>query len=349
MSEDIYNRSQKLQRALKDLEDMYSNHNYQLLMQYKRKMQEKGLSVHTIAKFFTSIKSLAPYINFDLDEVTVDNRRPLQELVIKINRDEIERRDGKDKPHSTATLSDYKKALKQFYKWEKDSERPAVCQGFTCTVPKKKRNYNSPDEIPQPEHVDEFIENCCNLRDRALIALLWDTGARIGEILTLSWQDINIMQYKAMIKIQESKELTRPVPVFHRKYVDLHFRSFELLKKWRQEHPNPGPSQPVFCLLQGENKGTMMNHSNAYQQISTAATRSDVELYIKHNPHIFRAARSTYLGEQGAPQQIVEKFQGFVKNSKQLERYMRLHSGTVDNFFENIRNQNRREVQGMAS
>ena len=65
-----------------------------------------------------------------------------------------------------------------------------------------------------------------HIRNRAIIHLLWDTGARNGEICSLNLDDINLQERKALIRTEKSKG-ARPIrEIFWTEQTN------EFLKKW---------------------------------------------------------------------------------------------------------------------
>lgn len=348
MDQDIYDRDQKLASATADLETMLSFHNYRLVKQF---IAEKNAnqSIHTVSKWATSFKTLAPEINFNLDEQTENDREELVELVGKINRGEIPRRDGRDEPHAESTLADFKKAIKQFYGWLRNRRRPPTTEFFTCNVPKNRRHQKTIVEIPDENDLDDQIEATLNPRDEALVALLWDTGARIGELLHLRWRHVAIKLDKIVLNIPHSKERVRPVHVYRQGYTGKDFKAYQRLKDWHHQHPNPGTRRHVFTPIQGSRVGEIMKHRSAYKQIKQAAEKGGLDQDLHIHPHIYRAARASYYGRENVPQQVVEEYMGFCRNSKQLERYMMLGNRVTDDYFENHTESRRTKAQGLAS
>src|SRR3989442_13027903 len=57
-------------------------------------------------------------------------------------------------------------------------------------VMKQRMKRLKPSDILSPKEVHAMIDNCGGSRDRALIACLWDTGARIHELLAVNLGDI---------------------------------------------------------------------------------------------------------------------------------------------------------------
>ncbi len=79
--------------------------------------------------------------------------------------------------------------LKNFYKWiYKTEEYPEFVKWIKLSNEGSKK---LPAEVLLTEEdIVKLIEVCMNQRDKALIALLWDTGMRVGELLTLKIQDV---------------------------------------------------------------------------------------------------------------------------------------------------------------
>ena len=83
--------------------------------------------------------------------------------------------------YSQNTINDFRIALKRFYKW-KGLLTPEIAE-----ILKKreiKANKRSEDIITQSE-VRSLISNAVSPRDKFLIALAYDSGCRISELLTM--------------------------------------------------------------------------------------------------------------------------------------------------------------------
>jgi len=75
-----------------------------------------------------------------------------------------------------------------------------------------------------------IINNACNIKYKALFSILWDTGARIGEVLKIRKKDIDKDKCMITMPIEKRKgNLTKTVPVT-KETMDL---IEEYLKRWR--------------------------------------------------------------------------------------------------------------------
>jgi integrase len=83
---------------------------------------------------------------------------------------------------------------------------------MSVTISEKDKPKVNRSDLPGPEHVKEALTSLNKLRDRALIFLTWDSGARIGEVLNLKWKDIEFRENGLKVHIRESKSMQRDFP-----------------------------------------------------------------------------------------------------------------------------------------
>ena len=69
-----------------------------------------------------------------------------------------------------------------------DGEEPPE----TTWIKRARQSYRRilPQKLLTPADVEAMIAACSNDRDRAFMAILWETGARIGELIDLQVGDI---------------------------------------------------------------------------------------------------------------------------------------------------------------
>lgn len=150
--------------------DQISDKNADLILDFKRDLSLDGLSAAWQQNCLSRMKVMAETADFDFDEGGVDDLKDLVEAIQK--RDITER-----------TVVDYKKVLKKFYKWLNDGEHPEITDWVKTTC--KTKDEPLPENLLTEEDVEELISHAPNNREKALISLLWETGARIGKLLTL--------------------------------------------------------------------------------------------------------------------------------------------------------------------
>ena len=59
------------------------------------------------------------------------------------------------------------------------------------------------------EKISTLLDSCCNLRDKFLIQLLWESSMRIGEALALWLEDFEIDGKRIQLRIVETFRILR--------------------------------------------------------------------------------------------------------------------------------------------
>lgn len=145
------------------------------------------------------------------------------------------------------------------------------------------------------------------LRNLAIIGLLWDTGARIGEVLSIDLDDVNIKDMKCVIRTEKS----RGKKPFREVYWNERTNTF--IKKWiekRTEMRKKGKFRDEKALFVGLSKnkfGTRIK-SNAVELLLRNCSRL---LNIPTlNPHSFRHHFGHDLNSKGANNSIISSMMG---------------------------------------
>ena len=89
-----------------------------------------------------------------------------------------------------------------------------VAEEVITRSPFARLSVSVPEEAkrtPEQSAIDAVIDAAKTKRDKALLTLLADTGARKGEVASLLLEDIDMAH--AMLFIRESKTRRRPVPM----------------------------------------------------------------------------------------------------------------------------------------
>lgn len=87
---------------------------------------------------------------------------------------------------SDGTLRNYRKALRRFYSWRDEP----WAEDITIGTPIDRSV--DPDELLDRDEIDALLEAAKNPRDRALVAILADTGLRIGALAAVRVKDVDL-------------------------------------------------------------------------------------------------------------------------------------------------------------
>ncbi len=162
-----------------------------------------------------------------------------------------------------------------------------------------------PDNMIIEEEVKELVNVLKNARDRALIYALYDSGCRIGELLTLRNKHIKFDEYGAMLSFT-GKTGYREVRVIG--------NSISYLREWQNLHPFRNEGNAWFFFgIESENKGKKLEHANVYKFLRKGLKEANIERRIY--PHLFRHTRATILASR-VTEAPLENQMGWVHRSK---------------------------------
>ena len=177
-----------------------------------------------------------------------------------------------------------------------------------------------PDNMIIEEEVEELVNVLKNARDRALIYALYDSGCRIGELLTLRNKHIKFDEYGAMLSFT-GKTGYREVRVIG--------NSISYLREWQNLHPFRNEGNAWFFFgIESENKGKKLEHANVYKFLRKGLKEANIERRIY--PHLFRHTRATILASR-VTEAPLEAQMGWVHGSRMTQTYVHLSGRDQDN------------------
>jgi site-specific recombinase XerD len=225
---------------------------------------------------------------------------------------------------SASTVVDYKQAIKQFWKWMNDGEDPAETKWIRRGPVEQKRIL--PQSLLTPHDVQALVEACPNERDRAFIAVLWETGARIGEIIDLEVGHIEDTAVGKQVVVSGKTGSRRLLLLESGSYLDA----------WLAVHPTKRHDAPLWCKID-EQQGSP-DETISYQYIRLwilDKAREHVGIEKPVNPHHFRHSRATYLANYLTEAQMCVWF-GWVPGSRVPGRYVHLSGRDIDHAYQSM-------------
>lgn len=139
------------------------------------------------------------------------------------------------------------------------------------------------------------------LRDRALLELLYSTGARISEIVGLDVDDLDASAAAARLLGKGGKERVVPVGSFALRAVDAY------LVRARPELVGRGRGTPALFT---NTRGARLSRQSAWAVLRQAAERSGIDRPERISPHTLRHSFATHLLAGGADVRVVQELLG---------------------------------------
>ena len=203
-----------------------------------------------------------------------------------------------NKHYKPSTIELFKTQLHKFFKWYTKQDNPE--QTSWLEKNKKAYNYKTADDIFSPEEINKLINTCKNIRDKAIIAVLYDSAMRVSEFINTKLKNILRDAQGVVIEIEDGKTGKRKVPLtFSVKYLD----------EWLSIHPYVKDKNSALWLSRNGNKLTT---NGIREMMIRLSNRSNINK--KLYPHILRHSRCTVLGKT-VTEQYLRIFAGWSKNS----------------------------------
>ena len=208
-----------------------------------------------------------------------------------------------------------KVSIKAFYKWLYGGKNYPECAEWIKTNGFERRTL--PEEILTRDEVKKVVEAARNPRDRALLMVLYESGARAGELLNIRIKHVQFDQYGAQVMLDGKTGMRRI------RLID----SVPDLKIWLNHHPRASESE-AHLFVEMRNFGDMKSHNTLLHIIHAAAKRAGISKRIY--PHLFRHSRATHLAQEFTEQELKIIF-GWSGGSDMPSTYVHLSGGDIDN------------------
>ena len=223
-------------------------------------------------------------------------------------------------PYKQNTKHDYIKALKSFVLWLIENGYSTIKREKVkaIQIPHVDHATTAPDALLTADEITRLLDGCRSLRDRAIVAVLYETGGRIGEIARLRWRDVVFDEYGIRIHIHDTKKNRI-------RYARCTWAR-EMLAAWQNVYPlEVDPDGWVFVSTW---KHAAMNYDQIRQRIKVAAKRSGIKKRI--HAHLFRKSRITHMIQQNFQESIIKQMMWGNLNTQEFRTYAVLCEADID-------------------
>lgn len=249
---------------------------------------EKGLQGQTVACYRDD---LTMFIK-SLDNPEMDVRRlknsDIEHYIITLSND------GK----AVSTILRRISVIKNFYIYLV-SENLLEANVELIDVPKKESYLPS---VLSFEEIDLLLEQPdlnkpTGIRDKAMLELMYATGLRVSELLTIEKKNLSLTKNLIRIFGKGAKERFVPISEFAMDYLIKYINEVRNKSKFRD-------SKYIFI----NEKGKPLTRQFFWQQVKKYAESADIEVNV--SPHTLRHCFATHLLENGAELLSVQKMLG---------------------------------------
>lgn len=258
---------------------------------------ERGLSKNTVESYYLDLKGFLGYVNkLPNSELRTPNFFTREDIVNYIGK-------LKDDRRSTASICRFISSIKGFSKFLIIEKIISDDPTETLRTPKQWERLPKAlgmDDIKKLLNLDHepstFSLQPLFIRDSAMLELLYSSGLRVSEIISIKVNDLNFEGGFLRVMGKGSKE--RVVPMNH--------RAVEKIKRYMQElRPDliKNRQSPYLFLT---NRGMPMTRQRFWQSLKKFGDMVGLKLA----PHTIRHSFATHLVEGGADLRSVQKMLG---------------------------------------
>ncbi|MFK3671506.1 site-specific tyrosine recombinase XerD [Leifsonia aquatica] len=255
---------------------------------------ERGLSANTVAAYR---RDLAVYTAW-LDERGVADLREVTSPMVSEFVAHLGTRP--ESPLTASSLARVLSTVRGFHRFLLEEGR------VEQDVAREVRPPKLPSRLPKAITIDQVAallaatdgEEVANLRDKALLELMYATGARVSEAVGLNVDDV-IDADIVRLTGKGSKQRIVPLGSYARTAVDAY------LVRARPLLSTKGRATPALFLGM---RGARLSRQNAWLIIRAAAERANLPVEI--SPHTLRHSFATHLLAGGADVRVVQELLG---------------------------------------
>lgn len=322
---DIYNLRERLERKLKQIENdkEMSAHNKKKIIEFKRFCRANGIGNARTLRYLHDLTKLAVTLQKNLEKAT---KKDIETVIGKMESSD----------YSPRTKLDFKASVKRFYKWlEGGEEYPESVRWIRTGA--RKNNDTLPEDLLTEDEVKKIIGACRNPRDRAIVAVLWESGCRIGELLNLRIRHVSFEENLTRINVH-GKTGARRVPLID---------STPYLAEWLENHPmRDRRGAPLWVGIGTVGRDRRLEYAALRKMLQNVARKAKIGKKV--NPHNFRHSRATMLANHLTEAQMNQYF-GWVTGSDMPSTYVHLSGRDVDDAILKMRGLSKPKEEEMQS
>lgn len=252
--------------------------------------------------------------------------------------------------YSENTRTDYRRAVKQFFKWFKDEDnrvynkhkkqRDEAKKLYTYLDNKVsshcKQKQANPNTILTDEDIEFIVDRLRTPREQAFLRLLHETGCRAGEFLNLRIGDLDFRNNGTVkIRVPDGKTGRRTIFVakstgYLRRYLEIHsFRTNNNSFLWLSEAGH-NRNEPLLYI------GAQRLVNRCFERALEGLNQAEQSKYGKrHNLHWFRHSRATILAPL-MTEAMLCKYMGWSIGSRQVKTYLHLCTKQLEDVYLSI-------------
>ena len=185
---DAYNYKRRIELFFEKLDknNSMSRQDKEILKKYRDYLISEGITFGRVGKYLSDLKRASILLGKPFRIANEQDIRRIVSLFVK------------NEKYSPWSKRDFKMAIRKFYTWLRGTKEypPEVAW---MKVHTKVRNTRRAEDLLTEEEVRKLINHANTVEERALIATLYESGCRIGELVFLTINQVKFDNYGAQL------------------------------------------------------------------------------------------------------------------------------------------------------
>lgn len=302
---DIHNYKARFERTLQRIQEAQDilKENKHSLLGFKDYCLSEGIG---LAKLERYLYDLMKYVRMLKKPVLEAKKEDIRAVIAELEQTQL----------SAETKLCFKIAVRRFHRFLRGIDEKGVYPEEVKWISTHltENHHKLPEELLTDEDIASIIRHTKNIRDRALLASLAESGCRIGEIGSMSIKHISFEEYGARLTVKGKTGMRKILVI----------QSAPYLQEWINLHPdNRNPEAYVWV----SSKLEPLTYTRIVAILKTAAKNAGIKKRIY--PHLLRHSRATASASKMSESSMKHYF-GWTQSSRMVGRYVHMSGKATD-------------------
>jgi integrase/recombinase XerD len=301
---DIHNYKRRFERTVERINEStdISKENKETILNFKDYLLSENVGTAKIERYLFDLMKYSRMLNKSFEKASKDD---IRRIVGEINQLDL----------AEETKRGFKIVLRKLYRFlegiEEKGKYPDRVGWISINI--QENHKKLPEELLTEEEIKLIIEKCNNLRDRALISVLAESGCRISEIGTLKIKHISFEEYGTRLTV-DGKTGMRKILVIN---------ATPYLQEWINHHPTSCGDDYLWI----KSNGKILSYARISAILKNATEKAKIKKRVY--PHLLRHSRATFLASKMSEASMKQYF-GWTQSSRMAATYIHMSGKDTD-------------------
>jgi site-specific recombinase XerD len=302
---DIHRYKEQCDRNTKRIQESkeFSKENKKIVLGFKNYLLSENIGVAKINRYLQDIIRFNRMLGRTFSEATKED---IRRVVGELNQTSL----------SEETKKGIKIMIRKLYRFIEGVEEKGVypdrVKWISIAIPNNHKKL--PEELLTEDEISRMIQKCSCLRDKTFVAVLAESGGRIGEIATLKIKNVSFERYGARLTLS-GKTGMRKILIIN---------SSPYLQQWINNHPFSDNKESYLWI---KDNGELLTDSRFSAILKKAGRMAGINKRIY--PHLLRHSFATRISEIMS-EASMKQYLGWGQSSKMCAVYIHMNGKSVD-------------------